>query len=128
MTKRIVTTPNAPAPAGAYSQAIVVEGNGKVVFAAGTLPLDPVTGKVSGETIEEQTEQVLRNIEAILKEAGASLTDVVKVTVHLDDVRRFSGFNSVYEKFFSGPKPARTTVGSQLGLDVMVEIDVIAAV
>jgi 2-iminobutanoate/2-iminopropanoate deaminase len=126
MKKRQIVTDNAPAPAGPYSQAIVAEGGGNMIFVAGTLPLDPETKQIDGQTIEEQTERALRNVEAILKAAGASMADVVKTTVHLDDVKRFPGFNPVYERFFPDPKPVRTTVGSQMGPGIMVEIDVIA--
>jgi 2-iminobutanoate/2-iminopropanoate deaminase len=130
MTKRVVATADAPSPAGPYSQAIVVEGGGRgdFVFVAGTLPLDPATKKIVGTTIEEQSEQALRNAEAILKEAGVTMADVVKTTVHLDDISRISAFNSVYEKFFHGPKPVRTTVGSQMGSGIMIEIDFIAVI
>ena len=130
MKTRAVATASAPAPAGPYSQAIVVEGGGRgdFVFIAGTLPLDPATKKIAGTTIEEQTDQALRNAEAILKEAGATMADVVKTTVHLDDISRISAFNSVCEKFFPDPGPVRRTVGSQMGSGIMIEIDLIAMI
>lgn len=128
MIKKKITTINAPSPAGPYSQAVVAEGTGNLIFVAGTLPLHPETKEIVGSTVEEQAEQALKNVEAILKEAGSGMDDVVKTTVHLDDINRIGGFNTVYERFFSEPRPVRTTVGSQMGKGFMVEIDVIAAV
>ena len=129
MEKKQIRTSKAPAPAGPYSQGIVCSGGtaGDLIFVAGTLPLDPVTKKVVGSTIEEQTEQVFKNLDAILAEAGASLKDVVKVTVHLSDIGHISTFNTEYEKHVHDPRPVRTTVGSSMGPGIMVEIDVIAA-
>lgn len=121
MKKQIRTTTGA-APVGAYSQGIVA---GDFVFVSGQGPLDPQTGEIIGETIEEQTAQVLNNISAILEAAGASMTDVVKVAVHLSDLALFKRFNTVYATYFPDPKPARTTVGSQL-MGILVEIDAIA--
>ncbi len=123
-----IVTKNAPSPAGPYSQGISIPlgGAGNLIFVAGTLPLDPKTNTIVSTTIEEQTEQVLKNIEAILSEAGASLKNVVKTTVHLDNIGRIGRFNKTYEKFFSEPRPVRTTVGSLMGPDIMVEIDVVA--
>ncbi len=119
--KRQVVTDSAPRPAGPYSQAIAAGG---LVFTAGQGPADPATGKVTGD-IEAQAHQVLRNISAILEAAGSSVDDVVKVTVHLADLSDFDRFNHVYAEYFKEPRPARTTVGSQL-LGILVEIDVIA--
>ena len=100
---------------------------GDFVFVSGQVPRDPATGKLVGETIEEQTRQVLENIKAILAAGGANLTDVVKVTAHLSDLDLFERYNKVYVTYFPDPKPTRTTVGSQL-LGFLVEIDVIAYV
>ena len=100
---------------------------GDFVFVSGQVPRDPATGKIVGETIEEQTQQVLENIKAILAVGGAHMTDVVKVTAHLSDLDLFERYNKVYVPYFPDPKPTRTTVGSQL-LGFMVEIDVIAYV
>lgn len=124
MSKKIITTSNAPIPAGPYSQGLQA---GDFFFTAGQTPINPQTGAVTGETIEEQTAQVLENIQAILEAGGASLADVVKVVVHLADLSMFSRFNQVYERFFPEPKPVRTTVGSQLS-GILVEIDAIAYV
>jgi 2-iminobutanoate/2-iminopropanoate deaminase len=124
MPKQEIHTDQAPAPGGAYSQALRA---GDFIFTAGTVPLDPVTRQVVGATIEEQTTQVLENLKAILAQAGATLDDVVKATVHLSDIGNFAGFNAVYQRYFAEPKPARTTVGSQLH-GFLVEIDLVAYV
>jgi 2-iminobutanoate/2-iminopropanoate deaminase len=94
---------------------------------SGQVPRDPSTGKIVGDTIEEQTQRVLENIKAILEAGGASLADVVKVSAHLSDLALFDGYNQVYSTYFSDPKPTRTTVGSQL-LGFLIEIDAIAYV
>jgi len=122
MTKQQIFTPNAPAPGGAYSQALRV---GDFVYTAGMGPWHPSTRQVVGETIEEQTAQTLENIQAILNEAGLGMEDVVKSTVHLADLSLFARFNEVYTRYFPDPKPVRTTVGSQL-IGILVEIDVVA--
>jgi len=124
MAKKQVHTRSGAAPVGPYSQGLVV---GDFVFVSGQGPLDPQTGKIVGESIEEQTERVLKNIAAILDAAGASMADVVKVAVHLSDLGLFQRFNQVYATHFPDPKPARTTVGSQLP-GILVEIDAIAYV
>jgi 2-iminobutanoate/2-iminopropanoate deaminase len=124
MPKVQIQTKNAPTPVGPYSQALKA---GDFVFVAGQGSIDPVTQKIIGETIEEQTTQTLSNIKAILAEAGVTMGDVVKATVHLSDLALFSRFNAVYSSYFPDPKPVRTTVGSQLP-GILVEIDVIAYV
>jgi 2-iminobutanoate/2-iminopropanoate deaminase len=124
MPKQQLTTTSGASPAGAYSQGIRA---GDFVFVSGQGPLDPATGQIVGETIEEQTERTLENVKAILEAGGATLADVVKATVHLSDLSLFPRYNEVYARFFPDPKPARTTVGSAL-LGIMVEIDVIAYV
>lgn len=124
MRKQQLLTPAAPQPGGAYSQGVRA---GDFIFVAGQGPIDPVTRKVVGETIEEQTARTLDNIAAILQAAGATMADVVRVTAHLSDLALFERYNRVYATYFPDPKPARTTVGSQL-LGIMVEIDVIAYV
>ncbi|KIL38527.1 endoribonuclease L-PSP [Gordoniibacillus kamchatkensis] len=116
-----IRTSKAPAPVGPYSQGLKV---GNRVYVAGQGPLDPETGTIP-DTIAGQTRQVLKNIENILKEAGATMNDVVKVTAHLRDLKLFDEYNEVYREFFSEPYPVRTTVGSELD-DILVEIDVIA--
>jgi 2-iminobutanoate/2-iminopropanoate deaminase len=120
--KHQILTSSAPAPGGAYSQALRV---GDFVYTAGMGPWHPVSKKVVGETIEEQTVQTLENIQAILAKAGLGMGDVVKTTVHLSDLSLFARFNETYARFFPDPKPVRTTVGSTLP-GILVEIDVVA--
>jgi 2-iminobutanoate/2-iminopropanoate deaminase len=122
MPKHQIQTPNAPAPGGAYSQALRV---GDFVYTAGMGPVHPSTKQIVGETIEEQTAQTLENIKAILEAAGLGMGDVVKTTVHLSDLSLFPRFNETYARFFPDPKPVRTTVGSILP-GILVEIDVVA--
>ena len=98
---------------------------GDFVFVSGQVALDE-TGQVVKGSIEVQTRQALRNIEAVLAEAGCSLTDVIKTTVWLDDVREFGAFNKVYAEVFSAEAPARSTVRADLMVDAKVEIEVIA--
>lgn len=122
MTKQEIRTDAAPRPAGAYSQGIVAGG---FLHTAGFGPQDPKTGELA-ETVGEQTAQVLRNIQAVLAEQGLTLDDVVKSTVHLQNLKEdFAQFNAAYESFFTAPYPVRTTVGSDL-MNILVEIDVIA--
>lgn len=120
-----IRTDQAPAPSGAYSQALVV---GPLCFTAGVGPADPVTGQVTGATIEEQTRQTLENLRAILAAANLTFSHVVKATVHLGDLARdFAGFDRVYRQYFAEPFPVRTTVGSTLS-GILVEIDFVAVV
>lgn len=119
---RAVDTPAAPRPAGAYSQGVVAGG---FLFTAGFGPQDPATGAVP-EGVGAQTAQVLRNLGAVLAGHGLSLRDVVKVTAHLQHLRRdFAAYDAAYREFFEEPCPVRTTVGSDL-MDILVEIDVVA--
>lgn len=123
MSKKAIVIPNAPAPAGPYNQGIVANG---FLYTAGFGPQDPATGEVP-EGVAAQTRQVLRNIEAVLTEAGVTFADVVKVTTHLQHLKRdFDDYNKAYLEFFPTPFPVRTTVGSDL-YDILVEIDVVAA-
>ncbi len=124
MLKQQITTKSGASPIGAYSQGVRA---GDFIFVSGQGPLDPATGKLVGETIEEQTRRVLENIKAILAAGGATMADVVKVSAHLSDVALFDRYNKVYSSYFPDPKPARTTVGSQL-MGILVEIDAIAYV
>jgi 2-iminobutanoate/2-iminopropanoate deaminase len=120
-----VFTADAPKPVGPYSQAI---RHGGLVFVSGQVALDPTTGKIRGETIEEQTEVAIRNLEAILRAAGSGLDRLLRVTVFLARMSDFGRFNSVYERILGDARPARTTVeASRLPLDLKVEIDAIAA-
>ncbi len=124
MSKQQIKAMFGASPIGAYSQGIRA---GDFIFVSGQGPLDPATGQLIEGTIEEQTARVLENIKAILVAGGATMADVVKVSAHLSDMELFSRYNKVYATYFPDPKPARTTVGSQLPLKgVLVEIDAIA--
>ena len=122
--KRKVETGGAPHAIGPYSQAIVA---GDFVFASGQIPLDPNTGEMVTGDIAAQTEQVLRNLSAVLEAAGSSLESVVKTTVYLADMNDFARMNEVYAGFFTTDAPARATVeAARLPRDARVEIDAIA--
>jgi 2-iminobutanoate/2-iminopropanoate deaminase len=122
----LVVADGAPKAIGPYSQAVVVDG---MVYTAGQIPLDPKTGGIVGQTTAEQAEQVLRNLEAILKAAGSGLDLVVKTTVYLVDMADFPALNEVYAKHFPTHKPARSTIqAAALPKAVRVEIDAIARV
>lgn len=123
LERRVITAPGAPAPGGAYSSAVCIDG---WVFVSGQGPIDPETGSVIGSGIEEQTDRTLENIAALLSEAGCTLSDVILSTVHLSDVDLFDRFDAAYERHFTGSKPARITVGSALVGGICVEIAVIA--
>jgi len=126
MKPEVVATRKAPAAVGPYSQAIRV---GDFVFTAGQLAIDPATAELVEGGIEEQTRQVLRNIAAVLDEAGSSIDKVVKTTVFLKDVGDFKAMNEVYGEFFANEPPARSTVEvANLALGALVEIDAIAVV
>ena len=126
MPKQQISTQSGAAPIGAYSQGIRV---GDFLFVSGQGPLDPATGQLILGTIEEQTARVLENIKIILEAGGATMADVIKVSAHLSDVELFERYNKVYATYFPDPKPARTTVGSQLpAKGMLVEIDAIAYV
>ena len=123
MIKNVISTKNAPGAIGPYSQAIQM---GQSVFVSGQLPVNPQTGEIP-EDIKEQTKQSLNNVKEILKEAGASLEDVVKVTVFLKDLANFSKVNETYGEFFTENYPARCCVEiSRLPKDAGVEIEVMA--
>jgi len=122
---RAIFTEKAPKPVGPYSQAVEV---GNTLYVSGQIGIDPSTSKLR-EGFEEQVNQVFRNIQAILAEAGYSRENVVKITVYLVDMSKFSIFNTFYEEFFSGvsPKPVRVTVGvSELPLQAEIEVELIA--
>ena len=125
MSKHVIQSKRGAPPQGAYSQGWRA---GDFIFVTGTGPIDPVTGKLVGTEIEQQTEQTIDNVEAILSAEGATLADVVKSTVHLSDTSLFARYNAVYAKRFTKPYPVRTTVGSDLGHTpgMLVEIDCIA--
>ena len=120
-----VETTSAPAAIGPYSQGIVANG---FLFTAGQIPLDPVTGKFSDVDIVGQTEQVLKNLAAILATQGATWRDVVKTTVYLHDMAEFTAMNEVYARVLGDARPARSTVQvAGLPRDAKVEIDAIVA-
>lgn len=125
MSKQAVETGSAPQPEGGYSQAIVT---GDLVFTSGQAALDPSTGELVGDTVAEQTERTLDNIEALLAAVGAGLEDVVKTTAHIRDIATFDEFDESYRGRMPAPLPARTTVESGLGEGILVEIDVVAAI
>lgn len=120
----IIFTENAPRPVGPYSQAIRA---GSFLFIAGQIPIDPKTGKVTGEDIKEQGRRALENIRAIVEAAGGRIRDIVKVNVYIRDIKLFGEFNEVYSEFFKEHRPARAVVEvSGLPKDVLVEIEAIA--
>lgn len=103
--KKVISTSNAPAAIGPYSQAIETDG---YVFTSGQIPINPATGEVEGKTIEEQTEQVMHNIGALLETSGLTFANVVKTTCFLADLNDFAAFNAVYAKYFPNEAPARS--------------------
>ena len=123
---RKVHTNHAPAAIGPYVQGRIV---GNLLFASGQVPLSPETGEIVGQTIEEQTQQVLKNVGAILEAAGTDFDHVVKTTCFLSDMNDFVAFNEVYAKAFNEDYPARSTVEvARLPKDVKVEVEVIAEI
>lgn len=122
MARTEIRTDGAPAPGGDYSQGIQT---GQFIFCAGQVGINPATGELAGPTIAEQTTQVLDNLTAVLAEAGATLADVVKVTAFLNDMSLFPDYDKVYRTYFPEPRPARSSVGVNLGR-FLVEIEAIA--
>jgi 2-iminobutanoate/2-iminopropanoate deaminase len=122
--RQVIATEHAPKAIGPYSQAIRANG---LIFVSGQTPIDPATQQLINGSIGEQTERVLRNIEAILTQAGSSMAKVVRCGVFLKDMSDFTAMNEVYGKFFKSEPPARTTIqAARLPKDCMVEIDAIA--
>ena len=120
---KVVYTDKAPAAIGPYSQAMILNG---VLFTSGQIPVDPATGEISGDTIETQAEQVMKNLGEVLKEAGSSFEKAVKTTCFLADMGDFAKFNEVYAKYFVN-KPARSCVAVKaLPKDALCEIEAIA--
>jgi 2-iminobutanoate/2-iminopropanoate deaminase len=120
---KVIETGGAPAAIGPYSQGYI---SGGFVFTSGQIPLLPETGEVVGAAIAEQTEQVIRNLKAVLEAGGSSLEKVIKTVCFLADMNDFAAFNEVYAKHFTG-KPARSTVAvKQLPKNVLVEIEAVA--
>jgi len=121
---KIISTENAPQAIGPYSQALDL---GNFIFLSGQVPLDPTTMQITGDDISEQSEQVFKNIKAVLTAAGLSLDNVVKTTVFLKDMNDFSTMNAIYESNFGDHKPARSAVEvARLPKDSLVEIECIA--
>lgn len=123
-TWKPVTLPDLPPPAGAYSPGVRA---GNMLFVSGQTPRDPATGQIQGTTFEAQTRLTLANLERIIVAAGASLSDVVSVTVYLADEENWGTFDQIYRSVFSPPYPTRAVVGSQLR-GIMVEVSAVAYV
>jgi 2-iminobutanoate/2-iminopropanoate deaminase len=125
MKKEIINTASAPAPIGPYNQSVKANG---FLFVSGQIAIDPKTGNIDATTIEEETHQVMKNLAAILAEAGLSFEVVVKTTIFLSDMAHFGVVNEVYAQYFEGNHPARETVAVKgLPKNVNVEISMIAA-
>ncbi len=123
--KKIINTEHAPKAVGPYSQAVEVNG---LIFVSGQIPINPQTSSIIDGGIKEQTEQVLKNIGAILNEAGLNYSNVVKSTCLLSDMDNFTAMNEIYAKYFTSEMPARAAYGVvKLPLGVLVEIECIAA-
>ena len=121
---KVINTTKAPAAIGPYSQAI---HTGNLIYTSGQLPIDPATGLFPEGGVQEQTRQSLTNVQSILREAGVSMSQVVKTTVFLADMNDFAAMNAVYAEFFSEPYPARSAVAVKtLPKGALVEIEVIA--
>ncbi len=124
--KTIINTTNAPAPIGPYSQAVKV---GNILYASGQIAIDPSTGNIIMETIQAETHQVMKNILALLKEAGMEYQNIVKTSIFLKDMNQFAAVNEIYGSYFTANFPARETVEvSRLPKDVNVEISIIAII
>ncbi|MGI6069232.1 MAG: RidA family protein [Blautia sp.] len=122
---KVVYTDKAPAAIGPYSQAMILNG---VLFTSGQIPVIPATGELAGDTIEVQAEQVMKNLQAVLEEAGTSFDKAVKTTCFLADMGDFAAFNEIYAKYFVG-KPARSCVAVKtLPKNVLCEVEVIAEI
>ncbi len=124
--KEIISTDKAPGAIGPYSQAVKT---GNMVFVSGQIPIDPATGQFVSEDVAEQTDQVFKNLQAVLEAAGSGLDKVIKTTVFLADMNDFAAMNEIYGKYFTGDYPARATVqAARLPRDARVEIECIALV
>jgi len=125
MSKQIINTENAPAPIGPYSQAVKT---GNLLFVSGQVAIVPATGEFANETIQQEAHQVMKNLQAVLLEAGMNFTNVVKTTIFLSDMSLFVAVNEVYASYFEGDFAARETVAVKgLPKNANVEISVIAA-
>ena len=127
MSRKIIKPANAPIPVGPYNQAV---STGSLVFSSGQIPFYPVTGAVVGNNIKEQTEQVLKNLQAVLAGAGTSFDNAVKMTVFLKDMNDFAVMNEVYAKYILAENaPARSTIQvARLPKDALVEIEAVAII
>ena len=124
MTTKVVSTNKAPQAIGPYSQGMIA---GNMVYTSGQLGIDPTNGEIVSSSIQDEARQSLKNVEAVLKEAGAELTDVIKTTVFVKDLNQFAEINEVYSEFFSEHKPARSCVEvARLPKDGNIEIEAIA--
>jgi 2-iminobutanoate/2-iminopropanoate deaminase len=124
--RQLVTAPDAPKAMGAYSPAIKA---GNLLFISGQIPVDPMTGNLIDGDIAAQADQVMRNLTALLRAAGASFTNVVRTTVYLADMNDFAAMNEVYSRYIVDPPPARATVQvARLPRDVKIEVDAIAVI
>lgn len=124
MEKKIIITPNAPQPIGPYSQAVLM---GNTLYCSGQVAIDPATGNMVQDSIEAETNQVMKNVGALLQAAGMDYSDVVKASIFISDMNQFARINETYAKFFTADFPARETVQvSRLPKDANVEISVVA--
>lgn len=124
MERKIINTPNAPAPIGPYNQAIFA---GDTLYISGQIPLDPKTGELNNQTLQDETHQCMLNLKAILEAAGLDFSNVIKSTIFITDMKRFAEINEVYGQYFSADFPARETVQvAALPKFVNVEISMIA--
>lgn len=122
--KKAIQIPGAPAPIGPYSQAIL---SGNTLYVSGQIPIDPATGELVNNSIEASTHQVIRNIQALVNEAGMEMDNIVKCSIFLKDLNNFQVVNTVYGEYFKNTPPARETVQvSKLPMDVDIEISCIA--
>ena len=121
--KNVISTDKAPAAIGPYSQAIEING---IVFTSGHIPVNPATGEIAA-TVEEQAEQALKNVAAVLAAAGTGMENVIKTTVFIKEMNDFGKINEIYAKFFTGAYPARSCVEvARLPKDVLIEVEAIA--
>ncbi len=122
--KKVIQIPGAPAPIGPYSQAVL---KADTLYVSGQIPLDPATGNLVQDSIEEATHQVMKNIQSLLNEAGMTMENIVKCSIFLKDLNDFSAVNEIYGSYFRSSFPARETVQvARLPLDVNIEISCIA--
>lgn len=126
MANKVISTDKAPQAIGPYSQGV---SSGNMVYTSGQLGMDPSTAELINSNIQDETRQSLKNVEAVLKQAGASLSDVVKTTVFVKDLNQFVAINEIYSEFFTENKPARSCVEvARLPKDANVEIEAIAII